>query len=61
VPPGDRTRATELNTRFGSGTIRIRQRTVTGALRFTGRFRTRLGCRVPAEVSQTARATFAVT
>ena len=33
----------------------------TGQLRPTGRFRTRFGCRVPGELSQTVSATFAVT
>jgi hypothetical protein len=38
----------------------IRRRTAAGQLRFTGRFRSRFGCRVPSEVAQTVSATFAV-
>ena len=38
----------------------IRRRNAAGQLRPTGRFRSRFGCRVPAEVAQTVTATFAV-
>jgi orotidine-5'-phosphate decarboxylase len=38
----------------------IRRRTASGRLRFTGRFRSHFGCRIPSEVSQTVSATFAV-
>jgi post-segregation antitoxin (ccd killing protein) len=38
----------------------IRRRDARGALRPTGRFRTRFGCRVPGEVNLVVRATFAV-
>jgi hypothetical protein len=43
------------------GTIRtaIRRRDARGVLRPTGRFRSRFGCRVPAEVNLVVRATFA--
>jgi Protein of unknown function (DUF541) len=37
----------------------IRRRTASGALRFTGRFRSHFGCRIPSEVAQTVSATFA--
>jgi hypothetical protein len=38
----------------------IRRRNAQGRLVSTGRFRSRFGCRVPAEVTQTVSATFAV-
>jgi hypothetical protein len=37
----------------------IRRRTASGRRRFTGRFRSHFGCRVPSEVTQTVSATFA--
>jgi hypothetical protein len=38
----------------------IRRRDSRGVLRPTGRFRSRFGCRIPGEVGQTVRVTFAV-